>query len=199
MRNPDLIRLQLMREKFVVHPGDAGHLKSAAEQFDFTAGDQPRQRNVMGRAAGSLCFLADAVLAVNHRRFCRLQREMQREAIVERLQILRLTLPGNLPIAVPDAPTAFANARDSRSGSIGALRVQKLAAIQIAQRQVRQVQVADVPRICLRVFAIHPLEEKRQLKSKTAAIRSFYVPRVVPPLGLEVRMIKVIARERVWD
>src|ERR1700730_12672520 len=120
---------------------------------------------------------------------------MQLEALVDRLQLLLLTMPGDLPIAIPDAPIILADPGDSRPGSIGTFVMEKLAAIQIAQCQMSQINVSHIPRIVLGGFALRAAPEKCQFKSKTAAIFSFYVPRVVPPLSLEVRMIKVIARK----
>src|ERR1700686_2290191 len=151
----------------------------------------------MGRTAGAFRFLAYAVLAMNHRWLCGVQGKMQLEALVDRLQLLRLTLPGNLPIAIPDALIAFADPGDSRPGPVGAFGMKELAAIQITQCQMSEINVAHVPGICFSVIAARGAAEKRQLKSKTAAIASFHVSGVVPPLGLEIRMIKVVARKRV--
>src|SRR5579863_613365 len=96
----------------------------------------------MGSAAGSVCFLAYAVLAMNHRRFCRVQRKMQLKAVVDRLQLLRFTLPSDLPIAIPDALIVFPDPGDSRTGSIRAFRMKELTAIQIAQGQMSEINVA---------------------------------------------------------
>src|ERR1700719_2857479 len=147
----------------------------------------------MRRAAGSFRFLTYAVHAMNHRRFCRLHGEMQLKALVDRLQLLRLTFPGNLPVAIPDAPILLADAGDSRARAIRAFVMEKLAALQIAQCQVSEITVSHVPGIDLAGFPIRAAPEKCQFKSKTAAILSFHVSRVVPPFGLEVRMVKMIA------
>src|SRR5712672_747042 len=107
---------------------------------------------------------------------------MQLEAVINRLQLLRLTLPDDLPIAIPYVAIALADPCDSGTGSICAFGMEKLAAIQIAQCQVSQIQISQVPRICLPALAIGAVPEKCQFKSKTSAIIRFYVPRVVPPL-----------------
>ena len=46
-------------------------------------------------------------------------------------------------------------------------------------------------------LAIDALAEKRQLETKATAVGTMQIARVIPPLGLKLRMIEVIARERV--
>src|SRR5258707_14005462 len=93
-----------MREEFMIHPSCAEHSKLAAAEFDFAAGVQVRQRDVVRRAAWALRLLADAVLAVNHGRLCGLQYDMKRKPFVDGLQDSLIASPHNLPIALPDAP-----------------------------------------------------------------------------------------------
>src|SRR5260370_25121404 len=105
-----LIGLELVREKFMVHPRRACHLKLSAAQLDFALSIQPRERNVMRRVSRPFGFLADAVLSVRDRRLCRSQREMQCKALVDGLQDLLVVAPRNLPVPVPDYPSPLAYA-----------------------------------------------------------------------------------------
>src|SRR6266436_284104 len=127
-----LIGLELVREKFMVHPRRAYHLKLSAAQLDFALSIQPRERNVMRRVSRPFGFLADAVLSVRDWRLCRSQREMQCKALVDGLQDLLVVAPRNLPVAVPDSPVPLAYAGDTGACAVSALRMKKFAAVQIA-------------------------------------------------------------------
>src|SRR6266849_8286417 len=104
-------------------------------------------------------------------------------------------MPLNAPISIPDAALRFAGASDAGAGSIGALRMIKLPAIEIAQREMRDVKILYVPRGGFYGIAADRLPEKRQFESKLAATGGFHVAGVIPPLGLKIRMAEIIARE----
>src|ERR1700722_5911196 len=62
---------------------------------------------------------------------------------------------------------------------------------------MREKEIAHVPgavRICV---AIEAPAKKCELKAKTMTIHRPEVPSVVPPLGLKVRMVEMIARKFV--
>src|SRR5579863_9911718 len=90
-------------------------------------------------------FLADAIFTVKHRRFFRMKRKMQLKLLLDGLQILIGALPLNLPIAVPDAAGRCADAGDTRAGAIDSFRMIKLLAIEIAEREMGEINVPDIP------------------------------------------------------
>src|ERR1019366_399456 len=121
--------VQLLGEPLVVHPrtaGDVGAVELAVYR-------QTRERHIIGCPAGAGSLLADAVLAVDDRRFAGRQPEREVHAIghgSERLHIGRL-VPADLPIAVPDAPLVEADAGDSRTGAVEALEVAGMASVDV--------------------------------------------------------------------
>src|SRR2546430_17674671 len=72
-----------------------------------------------------------------------------------------------------------------------------LPAVEIAQSEMGEIDIPQLPGSRLRRIAANSLPEESQLKSKPVAIRRFQISSVVPPFGLIVRMIEVIAREFV--
>src|SRR5580704_1900496 len=118
---------------------------------------------------------------------------MQFEAVIHRLQLLLVVLPLNLPVAIPDTAIGLTDSCQPWSGSAGSLRVVELAAVQIAQGQVRQVEIAHVPGFRFCDAAVDALPEERELESEAVAIRRLHVTRVVPPFRLEVWMVEVVA------
>ena len=70
---------------------------------------------------------------------------MKGKARVDGLQDLLVVAPDNFPVAVPDSPVGLTYARDARTCTVGALGMKKFASVQIAQRQVRQIQVVHLP------------------------------------------------------
>src|SRR5258708_4839532 len=85
--------LELVREKFMVHPSRASHFEGVAGKLDFPACVQSCQRYVVRRAARPIGLLADAVRPMNHRRLCGLEGEVKRKALVDGLQDLRVAAP----------------------------------------------------------------------------------------------------------
>src|SRR5712692_11715721 len=100
-----------------------------------------------------------------------MQRQVQSKARIDRVQLLVAAAPLNLPIAIPDAAEGFAHRGDARAGSIGAFRVIKLPAIQIAQREMREVEILHVPGGGLRGIAADSLPEESQFEPETPAVR----------------------------
>src|SRR5258708_31355906 len=129
----------------MVHPTRSDHFKFLASEADYTGGRQARYGNIVRDAARSLRFLADAAFTVNHRKFFRVQRQAQLKTLIDRFQLLVAPLPLNLPIAVPDAAELFVHRREARTGSIDTFRVIKLPAIQIAQSEMRDVEITYLP------------------------------------------------------
>src|SRR5580704_14736247 len=75
--------------------------------------------------------------------------------------------------------------------------MEEAAAIDIAKCQVRHPNVADIPHAGRRGVAIGTLAEERQLKSESPSLRGVQISSVVPPLGLEFRMIEMVAGKLV--
>ena len=70
-------------------------------------------------------------------------------------------------------------------------------AIDVAQRQMRHPDIANVPHRRLLRAAIHALAEEGQLEAEAPAFSRVQIAGVVPPLGLKIGMIEVIARKFV--
>src|ERR1700752_4402719 len=73
----------------------------------------------------------------------------------------------------------------------------KTPAVQITQRQMRQIQVPHVPRRAFLLVPTDCLAKKRELEPEPAPVRRFHVPGVVPPLCLKVRMIEMVPRKLI--
>src|ERR1700757_4308505 len=58
---------------------------------------------------------------------------------------------------------------------------------------MRQIQILDIPRLCLAWIAVHALAKKRQFKPIVVAVCSCQISRRVPPLRLKLLVIEVIA------
>src|SRR6266849_2442721 len=113
------------------------------------------------------------------------------------MQRLLIASPRNLPVAVPDSTLQFTGTGDAGACTIRALCVKKLSAVHIAQGQMREVQVTHIPRAGWFDVAINALPEESQLKTDSTAVCRLDVARVVPPFGLEIRMIEMIPRKAI--
>src|SRR5262249_19083256 len=131
--------------------------------------------------------------AMDNRRLCRMQSKAKGEAFIDRLQLLLFAAPLNAPISVPDPTVGFAHACDSRTGAIDTFILIKTAAVQVAQSQMSEVQIADVPtrRVCQ--ATADALAKKCQLETEAMAVRGTQVAGVIPPFRLKVGMIEMIA------
>ena len=193
-----LIRLQLVGEELMVHPTQAVDRVLLAIQCQHAMGDQSRQRNIVRRPPRALRLLAHAVDAVNHWRLHRLQAQFEREVVRYGPQLLRCAVADvRPPVAVPDCFLRLIRARHSRSCPVQSLGVKEPPAVDVAQRQMRHPDVAHVPHIRLLRAAIHALAEERQLEAKFAPFGRVQVAGIIPPLGLILGMIVVIARKLV--
>ena len=126
-----------------------------------------------------------------------MQRQVQLKALIDSFQLLVAAVPLNLPIAIPDATEGFAHRGDARAGSIGAFGVIKLPAIQITQREMREVKILHLPGSNLSGIAADGLPEESQFEPKPPVVGPFQISGVVPPFGLKIRMIEMISRELV--
>src|SRR5260370_36763 len=75
--------------------------------------------------------------------------------------------------------------------------MEKLPAIQIADRESREVEILHIPGRSVRGIAADGLPEESQFESKAPAVRRFQIPGVIPPLSLKIRVIEMVAREFV--
>src|SRR5437016_3421232 len=145
--------------------------------------------------AGAFRLLAYATRSVNDQRFDGLETEMESKLLTGGIQ--RLTVPAPLrgPVSIPYAPLLETCASHARSGPIQPLVGVEVFAIDIGERQVRQVRVVDAPRgtVLDRLAAALALPEEHQLESEALSIGGAQVPGVIPPLGAKVRMLEVIA------
>src|SRR5882757_9843636 len=128
----DLFGLELMSEKFVVHPGEARDLECFSVEHDAAVCREARQRNVVRRVASAGCLLADTVFALNHRRFFRPQRESQCKIWINCFERLVVAIPLDLPVSIPDASVMATYPGDAGARAICALGVIKMAAVEIA-------------------------------------------------------------------
>src|SRR6266852_617514 len=126
-----------------------------------------------------------------------MKRQVQLKALIDRIEFEVTAAPLNLPIAIPNAAEGFVHVGDARARSVCALRMEKLPAIEIAQREMREVEILHIPDANLPGIAADGLAEEGQFESEAVALGRFQISGVVPPLGLKVRMIEIIAREFV--
>src|SRR5262249_54838966 len=110
-------------------------------------------------------------------------------------ELLLFAIPAHPPILVPDPLLHLAHACDPGASSIHMFHVIELSTFQIAERQVCQIDVTDIPRSGLSRRAIHSLPEKRALEAELASFASSYVAGVIPPLRLKLLVIEVVPRE----
>src|SRR5438876_2016720 len=101
-------------------------------------------------------------------------------------------VPRRGPIAVPHFAVAGICARDSGAAAIDALRMIVVAAVEIAQCQVSEVNVADIPGVVLRFVAARSLPEKCKFKTEGSAVGGLDVAGRVPPFGLKLGMSKKV-------
>jgi len=71
------------------------------------------------------------------------------------------------------------------------------ALVNIRKSQVRQVNLIGAPCAGLAGRRFGSLAKEGKFKTETVMIRSLHVPRVVPPLGLKIGMVEMIARKLV--
>src|ERR1700730_19321471 len=90
-------------------------------------------------------FLTDAIFSVNDRRFLRAQQQLQSKLLVGAAQLLCVAFPFDRPVAVPNTPQVLTHSRNFRARAIRPLRMISFATIKIAQRQMRNVNVLNVP------------------------------------------------------
>src|SRR5712664_510685 len=192
-----LVGIKLMGEEFMIHPTGAAYFKFLVTEVDYTGGRQSRKRNIVRCTAGPLRFLADAIFTVDDWRFFRVQGQMQLKARIESLQIQVVAVPLNLPIPIPETTEGFAHRGDAWAGTIGAFRMIELTAIQIAQSEMREVEILHVPSRGLSGITADGLPEESQFESEPPAVNRFQISGVVPPFGLKIRMIEMVAREFV--
>src|SRR5262249_2275001 len=120
-------------------------------------------------------FLADAVLPMDHGPLFRQQLQRKRIAFIHCFELLLFAIPAHPPILVPDPLLHLAHACDPGASSIHMFHVIELSTFQIAERQVCQIDVTDIPRSGLSRRAIHSLPEKRELEAELASFASSYV------------------------
>ena len=113
--------------------------------------------------SGSGSLLAHAVHAMHHRLLHRMQRQIEPELAGHRLQPLTVRKPFRLPIAVPNARLALLRARRSCPRPVQPLGVEKALPVQIAERQMRQPHIPNIPNAGRTPLphALYPLTEKR--------------------------------------
>src|ERR1700732_4305792 len=109
------------------------------------------------------------------------------------IEFLVIASPVNLPIPIPDTSGFFAGIRDPGSGTICALGVIEALPVEIAEREMRKIEIAHVPDGGFRRIAIHRLAKKSELESKATAAGGFEIAGVIPPLGSKIRMAEMIA------
>ena len=135
-----------------------------------------------GAFAGDARVLAGAACklnrAIDHWRLERRKRELQREAIGDRLKALGVTLPASLPVPVTDPGLCQVGTCEAWAGSIQTLKVKILSCVNVAQRQVCKVDVVHVPVGSPRL-AGDSLAKEGQLEAETMAIRRLEIAGVV--------------------
>ncbi len=88
-----------------------------------------------------------------------------------------------------------AGARQPGSASVEPFGLEEPLALDIAHREVRQVELVDVPCVIDRYVAFNGIAKERQLKAEAAAVLGEQVAGVVPPLQFELRVGEVVSPE----
>jgi len=114
-----------------------------------------------------------------------------------RRKLLLAARAHDTPIAIPHFLLRLIRSRDSRTGAIASFGVKKSFAVEIAHSEVREVQIANVPRGSFRRITSYAGAKKGQLESELAAIRGLQIPRVIPPFGSKIGMVEEVSREFV--
>ena len=91
-----------------------------------------------------------------------------------------------------------ARAGDARTRTVEALVIPEALAIDIGQRQVRQIQIVDAPDGRVGgVALVLALAEEDQFEAVAVTVPGVDVARVIPPLGAEIGVLEVVARKLV--
>src|SRR5256885_4754270 len=189
-----LVRAELVSEKFVVHPGESGDRKLLSLKNDGSGCGEARLRKIVACATRAFSLLADSIFAVDDGSFFRCESEVELKFVTLCGQMLcAVILPSGEPISVPNSSFLFAHTGNSGTASIDAFGVIKAAAVEVAQSQVGQIDVADIPCAAPRFVAADGLPEKSQLKTEGPAVGGLHVAGCVPPLGLKFRTSEKIA------
>src|SRR5579863_9053655 len=147
--------------------------------------------------ARSRRLLAYTVVTLDYRWLFGTQLQVQFKTRINGCESLLVAVPVYLPVSVPDASVCTTYAGDSGACSIRALSMVEMPAIQITQSEMREVEIAHIPRAGFRSVAIHALTKEGQLEPETAAVRRFDITGVIPPLGLVIGMVEMIVRKFV--
>src|SRR5205085_1770593 len=104
-----------------------------------------------------------------------------------------------LPVPVPVMSGLFAGAGQTWAAAIEAFRMEEIATVEIAQREVGQIHLVRPPglRYIGRVFQMYALTKKREFISEPVSVPGAQIARVIPPFRLKIVMGKMISRERV--
>ncbi len=155
----------------------------------------------MGGLPRALSLLAHSILPLDHWSLFRLQRQVQGESITDGFELLcasardgRIEAPLRLPIAIPHASLLLVRSGDVRAGSIEPLRMQELASIDVALREMRHPNIPKIPN-CLGRLTVDSLTEESEFEAKASTLLGTKIPRVIPPFGLKLRMVEMVPRE----
>ena len=99
-----------------------------------------------------------------------MQRQVQLKTFIDRGQLLFAAVPLNLPIAIPDAAEGLAYRGDARASSVCTLRMEKLPTIDIAQREMRKVEILYFPGRLVGGVAVDSLPKEGQFESEVVAL-----------------------------
>src|ERR1700722_4718247 len=148
---------------------------------------------------GARGLLTDTLDAVDDGRLQGAKVEVERKTRVDGLHLLRAReeVPLHVPIAVPDTRLVERGASESGAGAVESFGMEELAAIDVAQGQVRKPDFAHVPDGSGFHASIDALAEEGQLESEVPAPRIAQIAGVIPPLGLKFGMREVVAWELV--
>ena len=184
-----------MGEPLVIHPRLAGNIGVKASGANRARHRQQRERNVVRSVAHSGRLLAHPVFALNDKRLlgraCQVERKSRRQSS----EGLPFTLPKRRPVPVPDAPRRETRSRDAGAGAIEALSIGEAAPLNVGKGSVRKVNIVHAPCGWIRVVTRLADSKENQLKAESVTSLGPNVPGVIPPLSLEIAVLKVIARK----
>src|ERR1039458_369662 len=181
----------------MVHPRSSLDRKDLAIEFDTSSGGNARERKIVRGVASPLGFLADSVEAVDNGRFTGIESKPHGEDVGNCLKVLTIAVPLDLPISVPYMSAVPVDPGNTRPRAIQSFAVVEVLVVDIAQSQMSEVKVVENPRRILPQASIKSFPEKSHLKPERMSGRGLYVPGIVPPLGLKIGVVEVVARKRI--
>src|SRR5258708_5405232 len=172
---------------FMIEPRAAADLTAV----HFADHAQQRLAVVVARFLGPQSLAAVAVLALEHRLVVDEKGQIEIELARRDLGVVAVAFEKQLPVVDPDAGALGLGLGERVPGARSDLVVQQAGALRIRERGVREEHLARVEAARVVALLFRPRAEEGDLEAE----RPIEPSGDVPPLGAEIRMRAMIARE----